>query len=120
MINLVDDAGHQVTWTQSDGTNGGSSIEYPNQDGNLSGEKPFNLPDNLVAHSATTSDKGAIYDVRDGKLYVDLATISDQFIQFTLNVNQEAISQPDAVADAEGQLSDPVEVVQWCQMNLST
>jgi hypothetical protein len=110
VINLVDDAGHQVTWMQSDGTNGGSSIEYPNQDGNLSGEKPINLPDNLVAHSATTSDKGVIYDVRDGKLYVDLATISDQFIQFTLNVNQEAVSQPDAVADAEGQLSDPAGV----------
>ena len=111
VINLFDDAGHQVTWMQSDGTNGGSSIEYTNQDGDLSGKKLINLPDNLVAHSATTSDKGAIYDVRDGKLYVDLATISDQFIQFTLNVNQEAISQPDAVADAEGQLSDPVEVV---------
>ncbi|MBJ7624064.1 hypothetical protein [Weissella confusa] len=110
VINLVDDAGHQVTWTQSDGTNGGSSIEYPNQDGNLSGEKPINLPDNLVAHSAMTSDKGAVYDVRDGKLYVDLATISGQFIQFTLNANQKAVSQPDAVANAEGQLSDPAGV----------
>ena len=111
VINLFDDAGHQVTWMQSDGTNGGSSIEYTNQDGDLSGKKLINLPDNLVAHSATTSDEGAVYDVDDGKVYVDLATISGSVVQFRLNVDQEAVSQPDAATNAEGQLSDPVEVV---------
>lgn len=37
VINLVDDAGNPVTWFQADGTNGGSSIEYAGQDGNLEG-----------------------------------------------------------------------------------
>ena len=101
VINLVDEAGKPVTWTQTNGDNGGSSIEYLNQDGDVTGMSLIPLPDNLVANSAITADQGYIYSVNDGKFYVDLSAISGSVAHFTLNVDQAGIAQPDFVTGTD-------------------
>ncbi|WP_373891234.1 hypothetical protein ACAW68_05715 [Weissella confusa] len=107
VINLVDEAGNPVTWTQTNGENGGSSIEYLNQDGDLTGMSLIPLPDNLVANSAITADQGYIYSVNDGKFYVDLSAISGSVAHFTLNVDQAGVAQPDVVTGTDSVPAEP-------------
>ncbi|TGE72871.1 hypothetical protein [Weissella confusa] len=107
VINLVDEAGNPVTWTQTNGENGGSSIEYLNQDGDLTGMSLIPLPDNLVANSAITADQGYIYSVNDGKFYVDLSAISGSVAHFTLNVDQDGVAQSDVVTGTDSVPAEP-------------
>lgn len=94
VVNLVDDAGNPVTWFQADGTNGGSSIEYAGQDGNLEGMQLIALPAGVTATGVTSSDQGQIAMVQGGQLYVTLSAIQGSVAHFTLTGAAFASSNP--------------------------
>lgn len=94
VVNLVDDAGNPVTWFQADGTNGGSSIEYAGQDGNLEGMQLIALAAGVTATGVTSSDQGQIAMVQGGQLYVTLSAIQGSVAHFTLTGAAFASSNP--------------------------
>lgn len=94
VINLVDDAGNPVTWFQADGTNGGSSIEYAGQDGNLEGMQLIALPAGVTATGVSSSDQGQIAMVQGGQLYVTLSAIQGSVAHFTLTGAAFASNNP--------------------------
>ncbi|MFL4499372.1 hypothetical protein [Weissella sp. MSCH1] len=114
VINLVDDAGNPVTWFQADGTNGGSSIEYASQDGNLEGMQLIALPTGVTATGVTSSDQGQIAMVQGGQLYITLSAIQGSVAHFTLTGAAFASSNPassSATSDANSSAAtDPGSV----------
>ena len=114
VVNLVDDAGNPVTWFQADGTNGGSSIEYAGQDGNLEGMQLIALPAGVTATGVTSSDQGQIAMVQGGQLYVTLSAIQGSVAHFTLTGAAFASNNPassSATSDANSSAAtDPGSV----------
>ncbi len=114
VINLVDDAGNPVTWFQADGTNGGSSIEYAGQDGNLEGMQLIALPAGVTATGVSSSDQGQIAMVQGGQLYVTLSAIQGSVAHFTLTGAAFASNNPassSATSDANSSAAtDPGSV----------
>lgn len=120
VVNLVDDAGNPVTWFQADGTNGGSSIEYAGQDGNLEGMQLIALPAGVTATGVTSSDQGQIAMVQGGQLYVTLSAIQGSVAHFTLtgaafassNPASSAATDPGAVAPSASSAAPSASSVQ--------
>lgn len=114
VINLVDDAGNPVTWFQSDDTNGGSSIEYAGQDGNLEGMQLIALPAGVTATGVSSSDQDQIAMVQGGQLYVTLSAIQGSVAHFTLTGAAFASNNPassSATSDANSSAAtDPGSV----------
>ena len=114
VIKLVDDAGNPVTWFQADGTNGGSSIEYAGQDGNLEGMQLIALPAGVTATGVSSSDQGQIAMVQGGQLYVTLSAIQGSVAHFTLTGAAFASNNPassSATSDANSSAAtDPGSV----------
>lgn len=120
VVNLVDDAGNPVTWFQADGTNGGSSIEYAGQDGNLEGMQLIALPAGVTATGVTSSDQGQIAMVQGGQLYVTLSAIQGSVAHFTLtgaafassNPASSAATDPGSVAPSASSVAPSASSVQ--------
>ncbi|KIU25276.1 hypothetical protein [Weissella cibaria] len=120
VVNLVDDAGNPVTWFQADGTNGGSSIEYAGQDGNLEGMQLIALPAGVTATGVTSSDQGQIAMVQGGQLYVTLSAIQGSVAHFTLtgaafassNPASSAATDPESVAPSASSVAPSASSVQ--------
>ncbi|AWF96224.1 hypothetical protein [Weissella cibaria] len=120
VVNLVDDAGNPVTWFQADGTNGGSSIEYAGQDGNLEGMQLIALPAGVTATGVTSSDQGQIAMVQGGQLYVTLSAIQGSVAHFTLtgaafassNPASSAATDPGSVASSASSVAPSASSVQ--------
>jgi len=120
VVNLVDDSGNPVTWFQADGTNGGSSIEYASQDGNLEGMQLIALPAGVTAIGVTSSDQGQIAMVQGGQLYVTLSAIQGSVAHFTLtgaafassNPASSAATDPGSVAPSASSVAPSASSVQ--------
>lgn len=120
VVNLVDDAGNPVTCFQADGTNGGSSIEYAGQDGNLEGMQLIALPAGVTATGVTSSDQGQIAMVQGGQLYVTLSAIQGSVAHFTLtgaafassNPASSAATDPGSVAPSASSVAPSASSVQ--------
>ena len=120
VVNLVVDAGNPVTWFQADGTNGGSSIEYAGQDGNLEGMQLIALPAGVTATGVTSSDQGQIAMVQGGQLYVTLSAIQGSVAHFTLtgaafassNPASSAATDPGSVAPSASSVAPSASSVQ--------
>ena len=110
VINLVDDAGNPVTWFQSDGTNGGSSIEYAGQDGNLEGMQLIALPAGVTATGVSSSDQDQIAMVQGGQLYVTLSAIQGSVAHFTLTGAAFASNNPASSASSVAPSASSVQV----------
>lgn len=130
VVNLEDENHNAVTWTQQDGTSGGSSIEYYNQDTSKPGTSAIRLPEGVTARDVTSSDQGqiayvsTIVDEQTGKqittLYVTLNAIQGSVAHFTLtgaafassNPASSAATDPGSVASSASSVAPSASSVQ--------
>lgn len=124
VVNLEDENHNAVTWTQQDGTSGGSSIEYYNQDTSKPGMSAIQLPEGVTAEGVTSSDQGQIASVstivdeqtkkKITTLYVTLNAIQGSVAHFTLTGAAFASNNPassSATSDANSSAAtDPGSV----------